>query len=48
MGYKESDLKACAKDLCMLLENAGEIQHCNAIKKKFSSPAFHEVTRIRL
>ena len=48
VGYKEADLKSCAKELCTLLEEAGSIDHCKAIKKKFSPPAYHEVTRIKL
>lgn len=47
-GYREAELKSCAKDLCCLLEGAGQMENCKAIKKKFSLPAYHEVTRIRL
>jgi G2/mitotic-specific cyclin-B, other len=48
VGYREAELKTCAKDLCCLLESAAQMENCKAIKKKFSLPAFHEVTRIRL
>ena len=48
VGYKEHELKVCAKDLCTLLENAPEMEHTKSIKKKFSQAAFHEVTRIKL
>lgn len=48
VGYKESELKSCAKELCSLLEEASSMEHCKAIKKKFALPAFHEVTRIKL
>ena len=48
VGYRENDLKSCAKELCSLLEEASEMTNCKAIKKKFSLPAFHEVTKIRL
>jgi hypothetical protein len=48
VGYKEQELKACAKDLCNLLEGAGDLENSKSTKKKFSLPAFHEVTRIRL
>jgi hypothetical protein len=48
VGYREGELKTCAKELCSLLENAGQMENCKAIKKKFSLPAFHEVTKIRL
>ncbi len=48
VGYREGELKTCAKDLCCLLENAAQQENSQAIKKKFSLPAFHEVTRIRL
>ena len=47
-NYKESELKSCAKELCALLEDATEMNNCKSIKKKFSLPAFHEVTKIRL
>jgi hypothetical protein len=48
VGYRESELKSCAKELCSLLEEAGEMTNCRSIKKKFSMPAYHEVTKIRL
>jgi hypothetical protein len=47
-GYKESELKSCAKDLCSLLEEAPNLDNCKALKKKFSLPAYHEVTKIKL
>lgn len=48
IGYRESELKSCAKELCGLLEEAAEMTNCRAIKKKFSLVAYHEVTKIRL
>ena len=48
VGYREHELKVCAKDLCTLLENAPDMDHTKSIKKKFSLPSFHEVTRIKL
>ena len=48
VGYKEQELKACAKDLCNLLESSSELENSKSTKKKFSLPAFHEVTRIKL
>ena len=48
VGYKESELKSCAKELCSLLEEASSMEYCKAMKKKFSLTAYHEVTRIKL
>ncbi len=48
VGYRENELKGCAKELCNMLENAADIENSKATKKKFSLPAFHEVTRIKL
>ena len=48
VGYKEQELKTCAKELCALLENAPELENAKSIKKKFSSTAYHEVTKIKL
>jgi cyclin B len=46
-GYSEGLLKPCAKDLCILLQG---IEKCSlqAVRKKFSHPAFNEVALIRL
>jgi len=40
-------LRACAKDMCILLQG---IEKCSlqAVKKKFSQPQFEEVALIRL
>jgi cyclin B len=48
VGYRENELKSCAKELCNLLEGANELENSKSTKKKFSLPAFHEVTRIKL
>ena len=48
VGFKENELKACAKELCNILETANELENTKSIKKKFSLQAFHEVTRIKL
>jgi G2/mitotic-specific cyclin-B, other len=46
-GFTENNLKPCAKDLCILLQG---IEKCSlqAVRKKFSHPAFNEVALIRL
>ena len=47
-GYEEKELRACAKDLCHVLEGAESNQYAKAMRKKFSLPKFAEVSRIRL
>jgi hypothetical protein len=47
-GYSEMELKKCARELCFLLEKADELQNTKALKKKFSTIQFNEVTRVRL
>jgi hypothetical protein len=46
-GLSEGDLRACAKDLCVLLQG---IEKCSlqAVRKKFSAAKFNEVALIRL
>lgn len=46
-GYTESQLRPCAKDLCILLQG---IEKCSlqAVRKKFSNSAYNEVALIRL
>ena len=41
VGYKEHELKLCAKELCSLLENGPELEHAKSIKKKFSQASYH-------
>ncbi|CAG9324748.1 unnamed protein product [Blepharisma stoltei] len=43
--YKESDLKPCARDLCMLVQGAEKCS-LQAIRKKYSQPAYLEVAKI--
>jgi Cyclin len=45
--YSESQIRPCAKDLCVLLQNAGK-GNLTAVKRKFSNPKFHEVAKIQL
>lgn len=47
-GYSEKDLKACARQLCQLLERADELPNNKSLKKKFSLTKYNEVTRIKL
>lgn len=46
-GYTESNLRPCAKDMCILLQG---IERCSlqAVKKKFSQAQYDEVALIRL
>ena len=46
-GYSESDLRPCAKDLCILLQGIEKCQ-LQAVRKKFSLPKFNEVAKIRI
>jgi len=45
--YAETDLKPCAKDMCILLQG---IEKCSlqAVRKKFSLSKFNEVALIRI
>lgn len=47
-GYEEKSLKTCARELCHVLERAEELPNSKALRKKFSSAKFNEVTRVRL
>ena len=44
--YAENQLRACARDLCLLLQNAGK-SNLQAVKRKFSSTKFQEVAKIQ-
>lgn len=46
-GYNESQLKPCAKDLCVLLQG---IEKCSlqAVRKKYSLPKYNEVALISI
>lgn len=46
-GYKESQLRSCAKDLCILFHGINKI-NLQAVKKKFSSSKFYKVGLITL
>lgn len=45
--YTETQLRPCAKDLCILLQNANK-SNLTAVKRKFSAPKHHEVAKIQL
>lgn len=45
---KEEQLKQCARDVCQLLQHIEENEHMEALKKKFSSPQFREVGKIKI
>ena len=45
--YTESQIKHCAKDLCILLQNASK-SSLQAVRKKFASPKFSEISKIHL
>jgi len=45
--YTESQIRPCAKDLCLLLQNAGK-GNLQAVKRKFTSTKFLEVAKIQL
>lgn len=44
--YNETQLRACARDLCLLLQNAGK-SNLQAVKRKFSSSKYLEVAKIQ-
>ncbi len=46
-GYSESELRPCAKDLCILLQGIEKCQ-LQAVRKKFSLPKYNEVAKIRI
>jgi len=45
--YNETQLRPCAKDLCVLLQNAGK-SNLQAVRRKFSTAKFLEVAKIQL
>lgn len=45
--YNEIQLRPCAKDLCILLQNASK-SNLQAVRRKFSSTKFLEVAKIQL
>ncbi len=45
--YQEPQIRQCAKDLCLLLQNI-EKSNLQAVRKKFSAPKFFEVAKIKL
>jgi hypothetical protein len=46
-GYQERDLKACAKDLCHILELIPKLSLKSCVNK-FASPKFMEVSKIQI
>jgi len=44
-GYTEAAIKACAKELCTLLEGA-QASNLQAVRKKFSYAKYHSVAKI--
>lgn len=45
--YNESEVRQCAKELCLILQNI-EKSNLQAVRKKFSSTKFLEVAKIKL
>jgi G2/mitotic-specific cyclin-B, other len=45
--YQEQQVRPCAKDLCILLQNAGK-GNLQAVRRKFTSAKFLEVAKIQL
>jgi len=46
-GYTESQLRPCAKDLCILLQNVGK-SSLQAVKRKFSTAKYTYAAKIQL
>lgn len=44
----ENDIRQCARDICSLLQNVDENDQMDALKKKFSTPQFKEVGKIKI
>jgi predicted ribonuclease YlaK len=47
-NYREQDVRPCARDLFMLLDQMQNRTTLDAVKKKFALPKFGEVSRMRL
>ena len=45
-SYDEKAVRACAKELCLVINAAQQAQEYKAIFKKFSQPRFMEVAKI--
>ena len=45
-SYDEKAVRACAKDLCIILYNASKLTEYKSIMKKYSMPRFMEVSKI--
>ena len=45
-GYKETDLRQCARAICLCLKEIGKNDKLNAIKKKFAAPKFMGVSKM--
>ena len=47
LEYSETSVRPCAKELCLLLQNA-EKTSLQAVRKKFITPKFSEVAKIKI
>lgn len=45
--FTEAELRPCAKDLCILMQNADK-SNLQAVRRKFSNPKYHSVSKIQL
>lgn len=45
-GFDERAVRACSKELCLILANAGKSAELKSVEKKFSLPRFMEVSKI--
>lgn len=45
--YSEQDLRPCAKEMCLLLQNSTK-SSLQAVRRKFSAPKFFEVAKIQV
>lgn len=45
-GYDEKAVRACSKELCLLLNNASSVPEYQSLFKKFNLPRFMEVSKI--
>mgnify|MGYP000844790397 CR=1 FL=1 len=46
-NYTEQDLRACAKEMCLLLQNASK-SSLQAVRRKYSSTKFFEVAKLQI
>ena len=45
-GYNDSDIRNCARELCIILNTAHQKKYYSAAYKKFSSPKYQSVAKI--